>query len=386
MRIQFIITDYGSFNNFLGDLAVHLSRSAHKVGIICSSDRVIKVADRYDYASENIDFSFVEFPRGFNFLKHWKASKLIHQEIGRFKPDLVSIHFTTGIFTTTFYKRLPFKTLGTFHGLGYPVVEGLLKGFIYRYVESRSLNRIDEAWVLNKSDHQLLQRDFPQTIVHQLPTKGLGCDLARFDPENFTTASKRDLRIKLNIPESAFVLCYTGRFVFFKGFDKVIRAFRHLVENVKITDLHLLLVGGEDEAHATGLTDYEGSWISVQKNIHRVGFSSEVEKYLSITDLFVFPSEKEGMPVCIIEALAMGVPVLTSDARGCHDLIEHKVNGIISGRNPTFVKIAEDIKDYRANTSLQKSLKETIQRERHLLDRQKFVTQQTSYLTTVGLK
>lgn len=386
MRIQFIITDYGSFNNFLGDLAVHISRCSHKVSVICSSDRVIKVSDRYDYASENIDFRFVEFPRGFNLLKHWKASKKIHQEIGRFKPDLVSIHFTTGIFTTTFYKRLPLKTLGTFHGLGYPVVEGFLKGLIYKYVESRSLKRIDEAWVLNKSDHQLLQRDFPQTIVHQLPTKGLGCDLARFDPENFTNADKCALRIKLNIPESAFVLCYTGRFVFFKGFDKVIRAFRHLVENVKMTDLHLLLVGGKDQAHATGLTDEEGSWMSEQQNIHRIGFSSEVEKYLSVTDLFVFPSEKEGMPVCIIEALAMGVPVLTSDARGCHDLIEHKINGIISGRNPTYVKIAEDIKEYRMNISLQNSLKINIQSERNLLDRQRFVMQQASYLTKLDLK
>ncbi|WP_166332551.1 glycosyltransferase [Sphingobacterium chungjuense] len=381
MKIQFIITDYGSFNNFLGDVAVELSRNSHEVHVICSPDRVIKVADHYDYAAEGIHFTFVDLPRGFNPFKHWRVSRIIHQKVAIFQPDIVSIHFTTGIFTTTFHKRLPYRTVGTFHGLGYPVVEGLLKRIIYKYVESRSLRRIDEAWVLNKSDYQLLNQDFPNNIIYQLPTKGLGCDLIRFDPDKFTAVDRLKMRQQLEIKESSFVLCFTGRFVFFKGFYKVLRAFKELIDRSGDLDLHLILIGGQDNAHPTGLNDEETSWMATHPNVHNIGFSSEVEKYLSITDLFVFPSEKEGMPVCIIEALAMGVPVLTSDSRGCHDLIVHERNGLISGSNPTPEKIAADIDGFIHNTELQQSIKKNIVIQRPSLDRRAFVEQQLKYFT-----
>lgn len=359
-------------------MAVALVRQGYRVHVICSKDKVIQVTDRFDYEGEGVTFAYIPFPRGFNVFKHWKASRQIHQAVSAFSPDIVSIHFTTGIFTTTFAGPLGYKTLGTFHGLGYPVVEGTLKRWLYYGIEALCMRRIDEAWVLNSFDYQQLQKDFAgsRTKVFLQPTKGLGCVLDRFDKNLFSAEAKESLRNSLGIEQGDFVLCFTGRFVFFKGYDKVIRALRFLLEDRGMTNIKLLLIGGKDKAHPTGLTDDEERWAMQSRHIIPVGFTHEVAKYLSITDVFVFPSEKEGVPVCIIEALAMEVPVVTTDARGCNDLVTHLSNGILVNKKPSTRQLAEAIMLLKEDGELYHRLKMQIATERWSLDRENFVEQQ----------
>lgn len=380
-KIVFVITDYGSFNNFLGEVAVSLSRNGAEVHLISSSTKVIKIEDKFDYKKEGIKIQTVELPRGFNPLNHFKASKRIHEIIDEIKPDVVSVHFTTGIFTTTFNKRLKYKTIGTIHGLGFPVVEGSLKKFIYRFVEKRSMNRVDEVWVLNKMDLDIIRKDFANVQVKLIPTKGLGCDLSKFDPKNFTFDFKENLKNTLEIKEQDFVIGFTGRFVTFKGYDKVVRAFKLLKEK-GVQNIKLMLIGGPDDAHPTGLTEDEERWVRENESVINVGFSSKVQEYLSITDLFVFPSEKEGMPVCIIEALAMNVPVITADARGCNDLIENNKNGILLENN-TPQEISKQMIYLKDNHEVYNQMKQQINNERLSMDRELFVTQQLDFFNQI---
>lgn len=380
-KIVFVITDFGSFNNFLGEVAVRLCKNGLEVHLISSSTKVIKIEDKFNYKEEGITIHNVDLPRGFNPIKHNKASLEIHKIINSIQPDVVSVHFTTGIFTTTFNKRLKYKTVGTIHGLGYPVVDGFLKKLVYRFVEKRSMNRVDEVWVLNKMDFDIIRNEFANVPVKLIPTKGLGCDLSKFDPKNFTSDFKENLKNTLEIKEEDFVIGFTGRFVTFKGYDKVVRAFKLLKEQ-GVQNIKLMLIGGPDAAHPTGLTDDEESWLKENDSVINVGFSSKVQDYLSITDLFVFPSEKEGMPVCIIEALAMNVPVITADARGCNDLIKNNINGILLNQN-TSEEIAKQILFLKDEELIYKNMKELILKERALMDRELFVQQQVVFFDKI---
>ncbi|MFD2598072.1 glycosyltransferase [Sphingobacterium corticis] len=377
-RIVFIITDYGSFNNFLGDVAVRLVRLGNKIDVISSASKVIDIEDKYDYNEAGIVFHPVNLPRGFNPFKHYSASKMIHKIVNQIQPNVVSIHFTTGAFTTTFTGRLNYHTSATFHGLGYPVITDRVKRFVYKFVEDRCFKRVDEVWVLNRFDLELLESRRLNVPVRQVPTKGLGCDLEKFDPNKFSLDFKSSLRGSLTIEPSDFVIGFTGRYVTFKGFDKVVRAFKMLCEERNISNIKLLLIGGRDDIHPSGLTDLEEQWLLHSKQVINIGFSSKVQDYLSITDLFVFPSEKEGMPVCIIEALAMNVPVITADARGCNDLIVDGKNGILLQLS-TESEIADGVLKLKDDTVFYNSLKEEIKTQRANYDRTHFINQQVDF-------
>ena len=71
------------------------------------------------------------------------------------------------------------------------------------------------------------------------------------------------------------------------------------------------------------------SQLTASKNIIRVGWKENVQDFLSISHVNVFPSEREGLPVNLMESLAMGVPVITSSSRGCREVVRHELDGVI---------------------------------------------------------
>ncbi len=58
-------------------------------------------------------------------------------------------------------------------------------------------------------------------------------------------------------------------------------------------------------------------------------WQANVADWLSIADLCVFASERGGMPVCLMESLSMGVPVITANTRGCRDVVRDGVDGVV---------------------------------------------------------
>ncbi len=370
MRIVLIITDYGSFNNFLSELAIRLREDGHEVSVITSETKVINIQDKFDYSSAGIKFFYVDFPRGFNPLAHYLSSKKIQKILDGLMPDIVHIHFTTGIFTTLFAGRLKYRTFGTFHGLGFPVLTGLKRG-IFGVVERFCFNRLDKIFVLNEVDFKAVKA-LGYNNVEKYETVGLGCDLSVFNPQEFSENQKTTLREKLGIRVDNFVFTYTGRFVNFKGYDKVIRSFLKLYsENPNIK---LLLIGGNDPIHPTGLTDNEVSLMNNCRGIIQVGFTKDVAFYLSITNAFVFPSVKEGMPVCVIEALAMNVPVITADSRGCNEIIQNEYNGyVVDVSNDNWSHVFERMEQLSINKEHLDRFKSNIHRNRSSYDRNRYV-------------
>lgn len=336
MRVLIIVTDLGSFNNFLSELALKMIQLNYRVDVICSNNKVIDINDKDNFIERGINMHFVNFPRGFNIYKQYKASIQIYNLTKVINPNLVHVHFTTGIFTTLLYKKLPFFTIGTFHGLGFNSVKGI-KRIIFKIVEYFCFNRLDQVWVLNKFDLESINGRI-KNKTYKLDTAGVGCDLSKFD----INSKIEDKKNELNIGENNFVITYTGRFVNFKGFNLVINSFLRL-NKLHPSMFKLVLIGGYDPIHPTGLTkDEEEEFLSCI-DIIRVGFTNEVETYLSISDVFLFPSLKEGMPVCIIEALAMGLPVITADSRGCNDLVVNEQNGLLLSSNPSVDEIIKAI-------------------------------------------
>ncbi len=375
MKLLLIITEYGSFNNFLSELSVDMVSKGHDIHVICEREMLIKCDDKFPYKKIGIKFHFIAFPRGFNLIDHYRGSKKIHKRIDEIRPDLINIHFSTAAFTTLFFKKCKIITLGTFHGLGYTILEKWKKRFLFYVVERFCFLRLDQIWLLNNHDFEIVKKiHLNKTFKYK--SLGLGCDPEIFDKKRFSKMDKNRLKNKLGIKDNDFVLSYTGRFVEFKGYGKVIKAFNLVCETNEDLKIKLILIGGPDPMHSSGLTEKEELEIIKNPNIILNGFSSDVAKYLSITDVFVFPSVKEGIPVCILEALSMGVPVITSGARGCVDLVKHRVTGLVLTQNPSINELYKAIMELVNQPQLLVFFNKNILLERNFYDRRHYVLEQ----------
>ena len=369
MRILIIITDLGSFNNFLSELALKLIKIGHSVDVICSPLKVINIDNKANFIQEGIEMHFIDFPRGYSIVQQFKSSQEIHRLAKKIKPDLVNVHFTTGVFTSVLYGRLPFYTIGTFHGLGFTSLKGM-KRLMFKCIEYFCFSRLDQILVLNNSDLDNIN-GISKRKTFKLESAGVGCDLNIFDINSKYLTEN----LELNIGIDDFVITYTGRFVHFKGFDLVVKSFLELNKLYPFT-YKLILIGGRDPLHRTGLSeDQEHEFLSCS-DIIRIGYTSDVQNYLAVSDVFLFPSLREGMPVCIIEALAMGLPVITADSRGCNELVVNDQNGVLLSSNPTVEEIMNAVVYLKDSPLLIEKIRKHNLKNRMSLSRSVFVEKQ----------
>ncbi len=119
-----------------------------------------------------------------------------------------------------------------------------------------------------------------------------------------------------------FLVGHTGELCnVHKGQLYLIRAARRLQEEAP--DLHILLMGhGEDE----DLFRREAEGLS---NVELVGFVDNVGDYLSVLDVFTYPSLHEGMGSAIIDAMDFALPVVATDVDGIPDIVDQEVTGLL---------------------------------------------------------
>lgn len=68
--------------------------------------------------------------------------------------------------------------------------------------------------------------------------------------------------------------------------------------------------------------------LNLQKQVHFLGFRNDMQELYQCSDIFVFPSKREGLSVALMEAMASGLPVICSEIRGNVDLIAEGKGGI----------------------------------------------------------
>src|SRR5207244_4072179 len=148
-------------------------------------------------------------------------------------------------------------TIGTFHGLMHTASQGLMRAWS-GLAERLAMSRVDEIHVVNRADFEAV-RKIQTRIPCVLLRAGFGCDLDLF-PAPPHTERRREIRSKLGFDDDAVVGAYVGRLVDFKGIPVLTRAFRRVTEID--SKARLLLIGGRDPLHATGLTVAEETWLT----------------------------------------------------------------------------------------------------------------------------
>jgi len=211
------------------------------------------------------------------------------------------------------------KVVHTFHGIHCDPSISLAQK-IYFYIE-RIIKYNTDAFinVSNEEQIQALKLKFIKPEKSYMIYNGI--DIEFFKKYTFRDEDKKR---KLGLDKDAFVIGNISRFDSIKGHRYLIEGFSMLVK--EMNNAVLVLVGdGLEKAAMQKLV----SSLGIQDKVYFLGNRTDIPSLLSIFDIFVFPSIREGLPYALIEALAAGVPIVATNVIGNNELIKDGMNGVL---------------------------------------------------------
>lgn len=258
-------------------------------------------------------------------LKDLKSLFRLIQVFRREKPTMVhSMTPKAGLLSmmAAWFCRVPVR-VHTFTGLVFPTATGLTQKILI------FTDRITCACATHiVPEGEGVKNDLINYHITNKPLKVLGhgnvrgIDLAHYNPELLEVQAEA---AKIRKPDT-FTFVFVGRLVRDKGINELIAAFERLKK--EYPNIRLLLVGRQ-EPELDPLKPETIAKINNNKCIEAVGQQSDVRPWLAASDVFVFPSYREGFPNVVIEAGAMGLPSIVTDINGSREIIIEGKNGSI---------------------------------------------------------
>jgi len=140
---------------------------------------------------------------------------------------------------------------------------------------------------------------------------------------------KRKLRQKFALPQNGKIVIYTGRLVSYKGLPLLLKVWKEIQKNQNNVQLLLLGSGGLDIHNCEAeLKEYTRS-NSLENCVHFTGDVNNAWEYLQASDIFVLPSENDAFPLALIEAMACGLPVISTPVGAIKSIVENMYNGLL---------------------------------------------------------
>jgi glycosyltransferase involved in cell wall biosynthesis len=139
------------------------------------------------------------------------------------------------------------------------------------------------------------------------------------------------IRTKHQIKDNDVVFCFIGRVVRDKGIVELVEAFRairlHSKEEAHVR--HRLLIVGPFEEDLDPLPAEVMSFLKDDPDVILAGFQRDVRPWLLSSNVFVFPSYREGFPNVVMQASLLEVACIVSDINGCNEIITSNETGLI---------------------------------------------------------
>lgn len=280
-------------------------------------------ATNFDDANERLDtLDIVRHPfdiqRSPYSLKNLKAYKQLKKIMKSEKFDIVHCHSPMG----GVLARLAAKSVGispviyTAHGFHFYDGASKLKWLIYYNVEKYLSRYTDIIVTINNEDYGRARNFYAKKVI-KIP--GIGVDSSKFQRVEI---DKKEKRYELGIPEKIIVILSIGEMIKRKNYETALKA----LSNLRNQNFIYLVCGqGDLESYLKDLAKKLG----IQNKVKFLGFRNDIPQICMVSDIFVFPSYQEGLPVSVMEAMSAGLPIIASKIRGNTDLFQDGNGGIL---------------------------------------------------------
>jgi glycosyltransferase involved in cell wall biosynthesis len=160
---------------------------------------------------------------------------------------------------------------------------------------------------------------------NQMIYLGNGIDLRLFSP-SWDSPLMKEKKKALNIDDGGQVIGMVGRLTDEKGYREFFEAAKIVSQTNPQT--HFLAIGPSD---VVGFEKYQAliSQLGLTNRVHVLGMRLDMPELYNVMDLYVLPSYREGFPRSVMEASAMGKPVIATDIRGCREAVDPGETGLL---------------------------------------------------------
>ena len=299
--------------NFRGGLVRELLNAGYRVVVLASSDRHV---DRVralgcEWISLNIN------AHGLNPVDELRVFARYFQELRRLRP-VAFLGFTIkpNIYGSLAARLLRIPVFNNVSGLGATFLRGGWLRFVTKCLYRVAFSSSHRVFFQNEDDQALFVQE---GLVHSAQSSllpGSGVDLVRFSPGSAAGPHGRPM-----------VILMAARMLWDKGVREFVAAVRTLKERGIECDARLL--GFVDAANPSAVPREQIAEWQREGVVTYFGEVDDVRPMISDADVVVLPSYREGTPRSLLEALAMGKPVVTTDAPGCRNVVAEGVNGYV---------------------------------------------------------
>lgn len=256
----------------------------------------------------------------------WQLYRLFRKE----KPDIVHSHTPkAGLLAMLAAKLAGVKLrLHTIAGLRYVTTSGMSRRILIA-MEKLTGMAASHVWPNSASMKAFIETNRlvnPRKLEVIGHGSSNGVNLQRYNPSAIQEGKLNEIRSLVKYDPSLFYFLSVGRLVHDKGMDELVGAFVKIYEEHPHT--RLILVGAfEDEVDP--VSDKARTLINTHPGIIAAGWSNAVEYYMHISNVLVHPSHREGFPNVLMQAGAMGCPIICSAIDGNIDIVTHQVTGLL---------------------------------------------------------
>ena len=262
----------------------------------------------------NVETHVIHTERPFDFFKWKQVKRFIHSK----GVQLVHAHGTRANSNVLWASRsLGLPVVYTVHGWSFhpdqPALVHKVRVMGEQYLTRRSDKNISVSESNRESGVQQLGK-FDSVVVNN------GIDQVKFNPGRTFS----DVRAELGIGKEETLVLFIARFTSHKQPMVLLRAFSKLAS--VDPSLRLLMVGdGDQKQEALAFAKQA----SLNERVIFLPFRSDVPDVLAAADIFVLPSLWEGLPIGLLEAMAMGKAVIASNVDGSREVVKNEANGLL---------------------------------------------------------
>lgn len=330
----------------------YLCSNGYRVDVLCSNvgGRVCEVKEELkDYAENFFEVSLQRSPLSIKNLSGYFEVKRI---VNKNQYDFIWTNEPVmGVVTRLAAKRSRqrgTKVMYMVHGFHFYNGAPKANWMIFYSIEKMMAKYCDIITTINNEDFEMAKqfKAHDAKYIH-----GIGINTDRLN----NTTEQKNIREEIGLSKEDFIVLSVGELNENKNHRVIIRALAQLNDK----SIHYVICGKGDQLNNLISLSKE---LGVESNVHFLGYRTDVVDICNQSDLFAFPTYREGLGLAALEAMYCGLPLVTSNSRGPVDFMKNGETGYICDPNKPeeFAKAISDIKsDKHLRIKMSKNNKKT---------------------------